>query len=286
MKKNNIRELTYFHEYNKLIEALCEPVVIRQTSELADVVKRWNLPFLSSVLGDKEVIVSESRDGVHRLNTKTGKINSTEMPFKKYIERLESQDENGNKLYLQQMPIKALCPELLADFIFVSNYLKDKKDIIMNIWIGPKNAISPLHFDYENNFLIQLHGKKKIRLYSPSQTKYLYPRPSFLKFNHISKINMEEPCPKEFPKFYNAVPQDVILNPGDILYIPPFWWHKAYGLTTNISTNVWWPGKLKQYPFPLLAHGLARLSRTFLFRAKILVSKMTNKYFKSCAKND
>ena len=51
---------------------------------------------------------------------------------------------------------------------------------------------------------------------------------------------MEELDIERFPLFVNAQPYHLILEPGDVLFIPPGWWHHVRSLDTCISVNYWW----------------------------------------------
>jgi uncharacterized RmlC-like cupin family protein len=41
-----------------------------------------------------------------------------------------------------------------------------------------------------------------------------------------------------FPTFGRAKGISVILHPGEVLYIPPFWFHQIIALTTRINLSV------------------------------------------------
>lgn len=48
-------------------------------------------------------------------------------------------------------------------------------DVIMNAWFGPGGTVSPLHHDPYHNLLAQVVGSKRVMLYPPSDSLYLYP---------------------------------------------------------------------------------------------------------------
>lgn len=53
-----------------------------------------------------------------------------------------------------------------------------------NVWLGEAGTITALHFDSYDNFLLQLHGRKYVRLYDQHQTKHLCATPSSTPSQH------------------------------------------------------------------------------------------------------
>ncbi|XP_056395271.1 bifunctional peptidase and arginyl-hydroxylase JMJD5 isoform X2 [Hyla sarda] len=115
----------------------------------------------------------------------------------------------------------------------------DEDDITINAWFGPSGTVSPLHQDPQQNFLAQIVGRKYLRLYSVSETKYLYPFDSSLLHN-TSQVDIENPDTDKFPDFLQAVYQECILCPGQILFIPVKWWHYVRALDISFSVSFWW----------------------------------------------
>ncbi|KAK7081273.1 hypothetical protein SK128_003203 [Halocaridina rubra] len=70
-------------------------------------------------------------------------------------------------------------------------------------------------------------GYKYIRLYGEDQTEYLYPHPDPL-LNNTSQVNVEGPENPSQPLLKKAQYQDLILGPGEAVYIPPRCWHYCW----------------------------------------------------------
>lgn len=116
-----------------------------------------------------------------------------------------------------------------------------------NLWIG-KNTQSGLHYDYNDNFLIQVYGSKKVFLVAPEETQYLYPLPqNFTK----TQVNPCNPDFDKFPKFKNAVIWKGELCPGEALFIPKGWFHHIYAPKESISLNCWFGPGMKAKDFLL-----------------------------------
>jgi len=96
------------------------------------------------------------------------------------------------------------------------------------IWINSRNNTSHWHYDssLESVFNVQIKGRKEWYLISPQTPPHCYPYTNLVLLEDDRKILKD----KIFTCF--------ILNVGDLLYIPPLWFHKITSLEQeNINLN-------------------------------------------------
>ncbi len=105
-------------------------------------------------------------------------------------------------------------------------------------WLGPAGTVTPLHCDYDDNVFAQIWGTKRIFLAPPHHDQFLYPNEA----NAIlfgSPFDPEAPDFEKFPLARQAATVEVIVNPGDMLYVPAGWYHQVRALTFSLSSNRW-----------------------------------------------
>lgn len=85
----------------------------------------------------------------------------------------------------------------------------------------------------------QAVGSKYVRLYAPSQSDALYPRSSE-DVHAVSSRIVDVDSASEFPLFSDAPYVDVVLRAGEMLYIPPKWWHYIESQEPSFSVSFWW----------------------------------------------
>ena len=146
-----------------------------------------------------------------------------------------SNRENG--IYLMQQSIAQTLPELAGE-IRPPDLLGDEP-AAAHLWFGSAGNVTPLHYDPLNNFFLQLHGRKRFTLFSPRFFDELYPFPIDARFSHISHVDAERPDLDKHPRFVEAQRHEVALGPGDLLFLPAFWWHHVRSLDVAISLNFW-----------------------------------------------
>lgn len=97
------------------------------------------------------------------------------------------------------------------------------------IWINSRNNISAWHFDtgVVNNFNTQITGRKEWTIVSPQTPPRCYPFSNFVVLEEDEEILKN----KIFTKF--------VTNPGDMLYLPPLWYHKVRALDER-NINLMW----------------------------------------------
>jgi hypothetical protein len=108
------------------------------------------------------------------------------------------------------------------------------------IWMGKKTGERPcttLHRDCTHGFLAHQMGRKKMIFFSPDQSDFLYPLKAFNMFQPCEVNDVQHVDLERFPLFRNAEPMEVVVEPGEILVIPAFWFHCVYALDDVISIS-------------------------------------------------
>ncbi|KAG0166614.1 Lysine-specific demethylase 8 [Apophysomyces sp. BC1034] len=170
----------------------------------------------------------------------------TMMRFEDFV-RNHVQTPQTPPAYLAQHDLFRQIPRLerdiiVPDYCYVSPDYADEEgeppeEVIKNAWFGPRGTVSPLHHDPYHNLLAQVVGTKYLRLYAPDQTEKLYPHQGLM--GNTSQVDVGDPDLKSFPSFATADYMECILQPGELLYIPPKWWHYVKSLDTSFSISFW-----------------------------------------------
>lgn len=137
--------------------------------------------------------------------------------------------------------------------------LLNPKRSSINTWMGQPHVIAHCHYDGYHNFYAQLYGTKKFTLFHPTNWPGLYPYP-FLHPSHAqAQVNAtDERDVEKFSLVKRVQAVEVILEPGDLLYLPPLWFHEVESLSVSISVNAWTDShqtelmeKVFSHPLPL-----------------------------------
>ncbi|MBC1236340.1 MULTISPECIES: cupin-like domain-containing protein [Nostoc] len=96
-----------------------------------------------------------------------------------------------------------------------------------HVLIGHKDTSIGLHCDsgHENAWVAVISGKKRAVLFSPDQQDFLYD----------GEVDTFNPDLERFPLYKNANPVECTLNQGEIIYIPPDWWHHVKNIEEAIT---------------------------------------------------
>lgn len=94
------------------------------------------------------------------------------------------------------------------------------------LFMGMKNAETPLHFDERENLFYQIRGQKEVVVFPFTDYTRLYPFPTTHPCDRQSMVGSpKEPDLEAFPKFPEAQGHYATLKAGDLLYLPYGWWH-------------------------------------------------------------
>ncbi|XP_021188384.3 bifunctional peptidase and arginyl-hydroxylase JMJD5 [Helicoverpa armigera] len=166
----------------------------------------------------------------------TQKLITIEEFVKQYIYQTE-----GPTGYLAQYQLFDQIPELKNDITEPEYccFSESNDPVDVMAWYGPKGTVSPLHHDPKRNLLTQVVGEKQLFLFSPSDSEYLYPHEHEL-LNNTAQVDPRQPDLDKYPNYKTAKPYYCILKPGQMLYIPPKWWHFVESLSISFSVSFWW----------------------------------------------
>ncbi len=198
---------------------------------------RWHPAELVRRIGSRPVTATFSATGCFNPLDESNEIEKRVMPFGEAVSCVLNRGD-GPYCYVYQVPIADASSDLRRDGL-VPPWLSALDHVrATNLWVGAKGCITPLHVDGSHGCLVQVLGEKRVTLFSPDQRELLYPavgtpRP------HLSLVDLRNPDVQRFPRFEHARAERFTLGPGDMLYLPPGWWHEVESLDDAVSINFW-----------------------------------------------
>ena len=120
---------------------------------------------------------------------------------------------------------------LMADVGELAGWLKPGGGREGFLWMGPEGTITPFHHDLTNNLLVQVVGRKRVRLVPPGATSRMR--------NHLHCFSRwaGEPLPAGPGDDQRPPVLEVEIGPGDALFLPVGWWHHVEGLSPHIGLS-------------------------------------------------
>ena len=108
------------------------------------------------------------------------------------------------------------------------------------VWIGSAGNITPVHCDPWPGFLGQIVGRKRVVLFRPGSVFALSPKPLLTRnFNTTPPTRLPDDFRAAdvaaFPQLAAVERFEVVLEAGDLLHIPPCWWHQVDSLDSCVS---------------------------------------------------
>lgn len=108
------------------------------------------------------------------------------------------------------------------------------------LFAGLGGTLYHCHYDLQPNLHVQLTGKKRFIIFPPEDWEHLYPFPLHHDLDRRSQVDFDNPDYAKFPRFKGATGTLVELNPGDALYIPPYWWHHVQSISSETTSMAMW----------------------------------------------
>ena len=110
------------------------------------------------------------------------------------------------------------------------------------IFVSPPNAYTPYHWDPEQNFFMQVRGKKQMAIYDVADRELL---PEEALERYYTQGQVITKCPEELFENYELFE----MNPGDGVYVPvtaPHWVKTLDEVSVSVSINFRSPSSIRR----------------------------------------
>lgn len=190
--------------------------------------EKWSFDYFSQHYGDTEIEFY----GSPGLNEKKYLQKGT-MTLRKYIEELRK----GSKQYLKFSPVIQSDSSLRADFD--AQYLEKFSTRGMFgrkffFFMGAAKTVTPIHCALGHTAFIQIRGSKKWKFWEPNDRMHLGARSEGRAYFYTDAAIDGMPT-EDFPLLNHAKSYDLILNEGDVVWFPGFFWHHVENLSDSIG---------------------------------------------------
>jgi hypothetical protein len=211
------------------------PVVLTDATARWPALRKWTPAYFRRRFGGERIEITEGReaDPFYDMNFRAHR---RRMRMDQFIDRVLAAGVS-NDLYMvsnNQTMRRRRFRALLADVRPPRDLFEPLAPGATSLWIGPAGTITPLHHDTTNILFAQIHGRKRIELVSPQETALLLdPVNGF-----YSPVELDDLAAAAHPALRQLLVKQVVLDPGDALYIPAGWWHRVTALDVSISFSL------------------------------------------------
>jgi hypothetical protein len=216
-------------KFHQITNGLTSPVVIKGFLRDSDACAKWGLSYFQEKLGESVYpAIKDSRK-------EDSETKENEVQLIKVRDLLEG-ISRGEHTYLNNVTkifadnpflIEELQLGKLASLVDTKVTNGDRFDLI-NMFLGGKGTGNSLHCAFAGNFFCNIVGRKKWLLIAPEYSTFLCPIPANPFIYADCYYNPEDEILGQ--KTSNLPRWSVILEPGDVLFNAPWWWHSVENL--------------------------------------------------------
>lgn len=230
-----VRETPSFDVFIKEYYSKHLPVVLTKGISDWQALDKWNPEYLLRHCGDKEIEVQFDRDKDHLFERNSGK-HKKRMLMREFISMVNKGGDSNN-YYMTANNTKNSLNSIASLFDDLGDFgegYRKQDDINAGtfFWFGPKGTFTPIHHDLTNNMLVQIMGRKKVTLIPAWQVPWLYNDKGV-----FSAADFPDFDDRRHALMKNITPIEVLIGPGDALFIPIGWWHCVEALDVSISIS-------------------------------------------------
>lgn len=221
-------------EFVKDYWTACYPVVIKGLTADWPARTKWSLEWIRHNFGDEMIEIQEGRDNdpEFELNSLSLKKKCTLGDFIQRIFDCESSNDfymTANNHSLEHTRLG----EMMNDIGTLPEYINGALTTgYWHLWMGPKGTRTPLHHDENALLHTQLAGRKKWYFIPPYELPNVYNTRGV--FSEVDIFNIDY---TKFPEMQSVKILEVVVEPGETMFLPVGWWHAVESLDRSISTS-------------------------------------------------
>jgi len=237
------------------------PFILRDDPSILQVVQNWNKPgYLSKILNDngpkyKTEYSTSNHLMFYRESSKRKSptdweppISTVKLTYDEWVEKAsQSIDEMGPTKPHWYFRVNAKSTKEEGNFLFnelpffqskENFYIVDENDTRgINCRFGMNGNIAEAHFDGSRNFVMLFGGERRYILSHPKHCKNLALYSADHPSGRHSRLDWSNPDIDNYPEFKDAQANEVVLQAGDVLYLPTHWFHFIISLNLNWQCN-------------------------------------------------
>ncbi|MCK5829532.1 MAG: cupin-like domain-containing protein [Methylococcales bacterium] len=232
-----------------------KPLIIEDLAKSWPALNKWTPDFFKDQHGNNLVKVYDEgfvTAGDHYMSQ------AKSIPLSEFIDAVITTSQDL-RMFLYN--IKSQIPVLVDDIIFPDIVDGLSKHFIF-MFFGCKGSVTQMHFDIDMShvFHTAIFGRKTITLLPFEQGNNLHRYP----FTCRSYVDVHQPDFKQHPRLKDAQGYQVILEPGETLFIPSGYWHHLVYEEASCAISLrcpsqTWQGKLQGFYNLLIMQSFDRL---------------------------
>ncbi len=222
-----------------------KPVVLEGIANEWPAVKKWTFEYLLERCGQDDIDVLDGHNWKVQATPGADAVGASERNMK--MQELLAAARTGGNWYGSFMELLDKHADMRddIDWSFVRDYgstsmrLPWQRNILAKMYVGGPLTSTSFHCAPVMNLYLQVYGRKRWVLVAPKFTPFMYPALS-KGLNWQSRVDFRNPNDQEAPLFRYVDRYETVLEPGDVLWNPPWVWHGVQNLTESIAVSMWW----------------------------------------------
>ncbi|MEL6342153.1 MAG: cupin-like domain-containing protein [Myxococcota bacterium] len=215
-------------------DGLHRPVVVRGFAQSMPAVQRWTEARLRQELGDVPCMVFIQNASSRQESWDRG-TQMEQVRFSEYLDRRRNEPlylNNSTELFLARPDIlEELQLKQIRERFHTPGSRWDEL-VTANLFLGGRAVFSAIHCALAGNCFLEVAGRKRWVFIDPAYGPHLHAIPGrpfqYLKSAYGGSRAAEE---RGEQSVISCLPRyEVVLEPGDLLYNPPWWWHEVDNL--------------------------------------------------------